>query len=254
MKAILVGAILTLLMGCGDQSENLATGATPTGISESASSTSTSTLGPTSTAAPAPTPTATSLPPEPTPASPATPVIRSCAEIRASGTYLNDEERAFFLENCQAPTPMPSSPVRPTATPSASSPGATGTQGVATDTPAEKPTGTLTVQVSCFSNPETVTIANLTTAVATVLTIRSSFEPIQGLEPFTVNTPLTVGASIAYQSNGAALEGAATTLTKQEVFQDAASFEAVTVSLSVGAGFYAVVVPCRAGAGSLTVG
>jgi hypothetical protein len=40
---------------------------------------------------------------------PAAPVIRSCAEIRASGTYLSEEERAFFLANCltQAPAPGP---------------------------------------------------------------------------------------------------------------------------------------------------
>jgi hypothetical protein len=51
------------------------------------------------TSAPTTAPSATPAP-SPTPEPPAAPQIRTCDEIRATGTYNSDEERAFFLANC----------------------------------------------------------------------------------------------------------------------------------------------------------
>lgn len=74
--------------------------------------------------------TATAVPPmsvpPPSAPSPEAQPIRTCAEIRAAGTYLNDVERDFFLASCQitggGPAAAPSSapaPAVPTTVPAA---------------------------------------------------------------------------------------------------------------------------------------
>jgi hypothetical protein len=99
------GAILAFSAGRGDQTEQTSVEApvlpTPTGLDESP------TQVPSATSVP------TSIPVAPT----AIPIVRSCAEIRAAGDYLNPEERAFFLANCvtQAGTGPGPGPAQPTS-------------------------------------------------------------------------------------------------------------------------------------------
>lgn len=52
-----------------------------------------------------------------------TPPIRTCAEIRASGSYNSDAERTFFLTNCAA-TPQAAAPSSPNQNPAPAAPSA----------------------------------------------------------------------------------------------------------------------------------
>jgi hypothetical protein len=74
------------------------------------------------TSAPTAVPTNTPVP-APTVAPTSPPQMRTCAEIRAAGTYNSDEERAFFLANCTTQTASSGGSTPPTQ--SSSSPGAT---------------------------------------------------------------------------------------------------------------------------------
>jgi hypothetical protein len=63
-----------------------------------------------SDAAPTPIPVSPTPVPPPSP-SPEPQPVRSCTEIRAAGSYLNDVERDFFLGSCQTPASTGSAPV-----------------------------------------------------------------------------------------------------------------------------------------------
>ena len=93
----LIAVIAVLALSGGDDSSTGQAKAQPT-VAASATSTPPA-------ASPAPTqPPPTPVPPTPVPPSPVPPTpepaIRTCAEIRASGTYVSDAERQFFLQSC----------------------------------------------------------------------------------------------------------------------------------------------------------
>ena len=98
--------------------------------------------GPDEPAVVAPVDTATAVPPTAVPVVvpaeppvPAAPQVRSCDQIRATGTYVSDEERSFFISSCGAPgaptpvrtaTPVPAAPSGPAPTgPGPAAPSAT---------------------------------------------------------------------------------------------------------------------------------
>ncbi len=116
--AFLVGLLLTTVIvlavsGGSDEPAQTVVVVTAT-FDPSTLSTSDAPVTSTSTVA-TPAPPAPTPPPEPQP-------VRSCAEIRAAGTYLNDVERDYFLASCQTPITgssqaAPSSPSAPVSAP-----------------------------------------------------------------------------------------------------------------------------------------
>jgi hypothetical protein len=86
----------------------------------------------------------------------------------------------------------------------------------------------VTVIVSCRTNPETVSVANLTNAPITVVGVTSLYAPL-GAEPFVVNFRLQPGLAVTFSSGPAAVEGVQGTLTRQEIFTDNDPREGVSV-------------------------
>ncbi len=86
------------------------------------------------------------------------------------------------------------------------------------------------LHVSCYTNPETVTIRNNTGQAITILKVGSTYQPRE-FEPFTVNKQLNAGASITYQTGSLA---STKILSHEFIFANGASLDKVRVKTSIG--------------------
>ncbi len=92
----------------------------------------------------------------------------------------------------------------------------------------------VTITLSCTTNPETTRVVNANpNASVTVHTVGSLHEPRTN-EPFAVSRSLSAGTGVTFKSGYAATAGAATTLTRQYVYDNTASNEGVRVVTSAG--------------------
>lgn len=89
----------------------------------------------------------------------------------------------------------------------------------------------VSVTVSCYANPEKVTVKNTKSSSITIKAVGSLYQPYSN-EPFTVNKTLAAGASITYQTGGAASVNA---LTKRYIYNnDVGTREGTRVATSAG--------------------
>ena len=113
----------------------------------------------------------------------------------------------------------------------------------------QTPVQVITVTVSCYTNPELVTVINATSSTIVLQNVGSVFEP-EDAEPFTLNRAIPSGGNVMLHSHSAASPGAPNTLTRQELFDDHASSEGVRVLTNQGQ----LTVLCSAVSATLEVG